>query len=88
MGRPVSYRTDIYTAGHWLDRGMRYATQAEALDYGRNETRVTHAPYRVVETEEPANYRYENGKLTYLKPLSFEGEIKKMWARILTNGTP
>jgi hypothetical protein len=82
----LSYRTEIF-ADHWADQGLVFATEAEANQFGLDRTHLSRHPYRVVEVDEPVNYRYENGKLIPVPRLSFEESIRKMW-RSVSGGTP
>jgi hypothetical protein len=56
----VSFVSEIFAGDRYTDDGIRFATEAEALAYGR--TRTT-AAYRATPSDEPVNYRWTDGKL-------------------------
>lgn len=57
----VNYKVEMWQ-GHWYDDGVVFGTREEAATYA---DRLPHeAQRRIVETNDPANYRVENGKLT------------------------
>jgi hypothetical protein len=63
----MSFRAEVITnnEGDWVSNRLRFFTAAEANDYGYDLaarwTMVT--AVRVVETDDPANYRYLDGEL-------------------------
>ena len=50
-------------SGKWAGNGVRYETKAEALAYAEYKFSVWTAvrEYRVVESPDPVNYRWDNG---------------------------
>lgn len=62
----MSFRSDIFFDGVWLEHGFRFATEAEAVAYGRF---LKYGPHRAVLTDDPVNYTYTNGRLAPFVPL-------------------
>lgn len=56
----MSFRSDIFFDGVWLEHGFRFATEAEAVAYGRF---LKYGPHRAVLTDDPINYTYTKGRL-------------------------
>ena len=48
-----------------LADGIRFATQAEALAYGRT---LAYVAYRATPCDEPVNYRWTGGRLAQAEP--------------------
>jgi hypothetical protein len=61
----VSFVSEIFTDDHYADDGVRFATKAEALAYGKART---NAAYRATPSDEPVNYRWTDGKLAQAEP--------------------
>lgn len=57
----MSYRCEVFIE-HWADQGLNFPTRKEALDYGHASK--AGATYRAVQSGDPANYRFVDGKLT------------------------
>lgn len=64
----MSFRTEIFAAGQWGDRGFAFLTREEALSYGQTLTRVDHRAYRAVESPDRVNYKYVTNALVPIKP--------------------
>jgi hypothetical protein len=56
----VSFVSEIFAGDRYSDDGIRFATRAEALAYGRTRA---YAAYRAAPSDEPVNYRWTSGKL-------------------------
>jgi hypothetical protein len=56
----VSFVSEIFAGDRYTDDGLRFATEAEALAYGRTRA---YAAYRATPSDEPVNYRWTDGKL-------------------------
>ena len=61
----VSFISEIFAGDRYTDDGVRFATEAEALAYGRARA---FAAYRATPSNEPVNYRWIDGKLTQAEP--------------------
>jgi hypothetical protein len=67
----MSWKPEVKTdsTGKWYGNALRFATKEEALaqviDLAFRWTLVH--DYRVVESEDPVNYRFENGKLVRIE---------------------
>jgi hypothetical protein len=61
----VSFVSEIFTGDHYADDGIRFATRAEALAYGKARA---YAAYRAAPSDEPVNYRWTNGGLAQADP--------------------
>jgi len=61
----VSFVSEIFASDRYADDGIRFATEAEALAYGKTRT---NAAYRVSPSDEPVNYRWTDGKLAQAEP--------------------
>jgi hypothetical protein len=61
----VSFVAEIFAGDHYADDGIRFATKAEALAYGRTRA---FAAYRAAPSDEPVNYRWTDGKLAQAEP--------------------
>jgi hypothetical protein len=61
----VSFVSEIFAGDRYTDDGIRFATKAEALAYGKART---NAAYRAAPSGEPVNYRWTDGKLTQAEP--------------------
>ncbi len=62
---PVSFVSEIFAGDRYTDDGIRFATKAEALAYGKART---NAAYRATPSDEPVNYRWTDGKLAQAEP--------------------
>lgn len=64
---PVSYKPEVIadSSGKWCGNALRFATreEAEAQVYDLACRWMLVRDTRVVESDEPVNYRYVNGKL-------------------------
>jgi hypothetical protein len=64
---PMSWKPEVIadSSGQWSSNAVRFATEAEAgayvRDLYRRWTLVT--KFRVIESEDPVNYRWEDGRL-------------------------
>ncbi len=56
----VNYKVETFN-GHWWSEGIVFGTREEAE---ASMSAPSHDVRRIVETDDPANYRIENGKLT------------------------
>ena len=56
----MSFVSEIFAGDRYTDDGIRFATKAEALAYGRTRA---FAAYRVTPSDGPVNYRWTDGKL-------------------------
>jgi hypothetical protein len=56
----MSFVSEIFAGDCYIDDGIRFATEVEALAYG--ETR-TNAAYWATPSDEPVNYRWTDAKL-------------------------
>jgi hypothetical protein len=56
----VSFLSEVFAGDRYSDDGIRFATEAEALAYGRARA---HAAYRATPSDEPVNYRWTDGRL-------------------------
>ena len=65
MFPPVSFVAEIFAGDRYTDDGIRFATEAEALAYGRTRA---FAAYRATPSDEPANYRWNDGQLVQAEP--------------------
>jgi hypothetical protein len=61
----MSFVSEIFSGDHYADDGIRFATKAEALAYGKART---NAAYRAAPSDEPVNYRWIDGKLAQAEP--------------------
>ena len=61
----MSFVSEIFMDDHYADDGVRFATEAEALAYGRTRA---YAAYRAAPSDEPVNYRWNDGKLAQAEP--------------------
>jgi len=61
----VSFVSEIFAGDRYTDDGIRFATKAEALAYGKTRT---NAAYRATPSDEPVNYRWTDGKLERAEP--------------------
>lgn len=78
----MSFKTEFFDA-HWWDEGIHFATKDEAVAHGQARSRV----FRVTEVDDPANYRWRDGKLVPgtdppLTPSAWE----KLWNEIHKQG--
>jgi hypothetical protein len=73
----MNFRTEFFVSSQWADTtGLIFATKQEAIDYARSVFRVA---YRVVETQEPANYAWNAGRLSLVKaPMSMWQKIRSL----------
>jgi hypothetical protein len=62
----VSFVSEIFAGDRYTDDGIRFATKAEALGYGKART---NAAYRATPSDEPVNYRWTDGKLAQAEPV-------------------
>ncbi len=62
---PVSFVSEIFAGDRYTDDGIRFATRAEALAYGKIRA---NAAYRATPSDEPVNYRWTDGKLAQAEP--------------------
>lgn len=64
----MSFKCEVHTVYHgeddWASNSLRFATYDEADYYGHELLSRWYVPdkYRVVETDEPVNYRYDYGQ--------------------------
>lgn len=69
----MSYAPEVIadSSGKWAGNGLRFATRAEAEDNVRDLARrwILVRETRVVESDDPVNYAWADGRLT---PLSVE----------------
>jgi hypothetical protein len=69
----TSYKPEVIadSSGKWCGNALRFATHAEALanasDLAARWTAVSN--YRAVESDDPVNYTYIDGKLERIEPL-------------------
>jgi hypothetical protein len=61
----VSFVSEIFAGDRYTDDGIRFATMAEALAYGKTRA---YAAYRATPSDEPVNYRWADGKLAQAEP--------------------
>ena len=61
----MSFVSEIFAGDRYTDDGIRFATKAEALAYGRTRA---YAAYRATRTDEPVNYRWTDGRLAQAEP--------------------
>ena len=61
----VSFVSEIFAGDRYVDDGIRVATKAEALAYGKTRA---YAAYRATPSDEPVNYRWIDGKLAQAEP--------------------
>ena len=61
----MSWKPEVFTDGEWCGNGMAFATEPEALAWGRDLLMRWFVPkdYRAVESDEPVNYKIEMGEL-------------------------
>jgi hypothetical protein len=57
---PVSFVSEIFAGDRYTDDGVRFATEAEALAYGRTRA---YAAYRATRSDESVNFRWIDDKL-------------------------
>jgi hypothetical protein len=77
----MSWKSEVIVnaeaGGDWRSNRLRFATATEACDYVRDLagrwTMVTST--RIVETDEPVNYRYINGELLVVVQLLAHEDI-------------
>jgi hypothetical protein len=66
-----SYAAEVIadSSGKWVGNGLRFATALEAAGYALNlaDRWMMVTDTRVVESEDPVNYRYEDGKLARIE---------------------
>lgn len=62
----MSYKVEVHAEGEWVGNAIRLATNQEAVDYGHDLLCRWFVPddYRVVESDEPVNYKWADGKLS------------------------
>ena len=61
----MSFKSEIQIANSWRSNALRFATKDEAIAYGHN-LMVRQFPVRatrVVETDDPINYAYVDGRM-------------------------
>jgi hypothetical protein len=61
----VSFVSEIFAGDRYTDDGIRFATEAEALAWGKTRA---YAAYRVIPSDEPVNFRWTDGKLAEAEP--------------------
>ena len=61
----MSFVSEIFAGDRYTDDGIRFATKAEALAYGRTRA---FAAYRAAPSDEPVNYRWTDGNLAQAEP--------------------
>jgi hypothetical protein len=61
----VSFVSEIFAGARYTADGIRFATKAEALAYGKIRA---YAAYRATQSDEPVNYRWADGKLAQAEP--------------------
>ena len=61
----MSFVSEIFAGDRYTDDGIRFATKAEALAYGRTRA---FAAYRAAPCDEPVNYRWTDGELAQAEP--------------------
>jgi hypothetical protein len=64
----MSFRSEIFFDGQWLEHGFRFATEEEAAAYGRF---LKYGPHRAVQSTDPVNYAYKNARLSPVTPEPF-----------------
>jgi len=62
----MSFVSEIFAGDRYADDGVRFATKAEALAYGKART---NAAYRAASSDEPVNYRWTDGQLAQAEPV-------------------
>jgi hypothetical protein len=63
----VSFVAETFVDDRYTDDGIRFATEAEALAYGKTRA---YAAYRATPSDEPVNYRWIDGRLERAEPAS------------------
>jgi hypothetical protein len=67
MSEHVSWRPEVIadSSGQWYPNGLRFATEQEAIDSARDlfDRWILVREYRAAPSNDPVNYRYENGQL-------------------------
>ena len=68
---PKSYKPEVQTLGDgdkWNGNGLRFATEQEAFDnaYNLSMRWMLVTNYRAVESDDPVNYAWVDGKLVYI----------------------
>jgi hypothetical protein len=61
----VSFVSEIFAGDRYTDDGIRFATTAEALAWGKTRA---YAAYRVIPSDEPVNFRWTDGQLAGAEP--------------------
>lgn len=61
----MSWKPEFFVDGKWCDNALRFATEQEAKDnaYALFLRWTVPADYRAVESEDPVNYTYHDGRL-------------------------
>jgi hypothetical protein len=56
----TSYKTEVFVDKSWSSNGLRFATEAEAVEYGKELLSRWFAPtdLRAVVSEDKVNYRF------------------------------
>ena len=60
----MSYRFEVFVQGKWYDNQVFFETEAEAQNAGYNKffNWTQCDDYRVVESDQPVNYRWNNDR--------------------------
>ena len=61
----MSFVSEIFAGDRYTDDGIRFATEAEALAWGKTRA---YAAYRVIPSDEPVNFRWTDGQLAGAEP--------------------
>ena len=64
----MSYKPEVFVEGKWAGNGLRFATEEEALESGRELLSRWFVPtdYRATESDDPVNYRMEDGRPVFI----------------------
>lgn len=70
----MSFKPEVFVEGKWSQNGLVFATHDEAKAYAQDLycrwTLCTN--HRAVESSEPVNYKFVDGKLEYIAPITNE----------------
>lgn len=61
----MSWKPEVFAEGEWCGNSMAFATESEALAWGRDLLMRWFVPTdcRAIESDEPVNYKIETGEL-------------------------
>lgn len=70
----MSFKPEVFVEGKWSQNGVAFATEQEAKEYARDlYSRWTLCTdHRAVPSTEPINYKFVDGKLEYITPITNE----------------